>query len=127
METYTLTFGDGAESHRGMNRIKGDFVKKGFTTLELNNFKTKFENMGADCKYFDLCEESGILNDDNLKDFGNFDAGILVIKKGVKYMLDNTGKTIDDVFEEQKGIKYDSKYWDDRREMICNKRAIREH
>mgnify|MGYP001212800231 CR=1 FL=1 len=131
METYTLTFGDGAEHHRGMKRMLGDSIKNGFNMEELEDLKNKFIKLGADCELYNLFKEAGIQDilekehpefRDNY-DFSDLSAGILVIKKGVNFLLENTGKNIDDVLEEQKQIKYDSKYWDDRREMICNKRA----
>ena len=119
METYTLTFGDGAETHVGMKRLRGNEIKNGFTTNDLIDFKHKFEGLGAECSYIDLIKEADINN----SFIDEYSAGLLIIKKGVNYLLENTGKNIDDALEEQRYIKYDSKYWDYRRNMICNKRA----
>jgi len=52
-ETITLTFGDCAENHNGMQKI-GSKVKKGLTLEDLMNTKTYFENNFIQCNLFDL-------------------------------------------------------------------------
>ena len=52
-ETITLTFGDCAENHNGMQKI-GTQVKTGFTLEDLMNTKTYFESNSIQCNLFDL-------------------------------------------------------------------------
>jgi len=52
-ETITLTFGDCAENHNGMQKI-GTQVKTGFTLEDLMNTKTYFENNFIQCNLFNL-------------------------------------------------------------------------
>ena len=52
-ETITLTFGDCAENHRGMQEI-GTKVDNGLTLKELMNAKSYFEAQGKQCYLIDL-------------------------------------------------------------------------
>lgn len=48
MSSITITFGDQAENHVGMQKI-GKMAEQGFTIQQLQDAKTKFENLGYKC------------------------------------------------------------------------------
>lgn len=48
MSSITITFGDQAENHKGM-QIIGKPAEKGFSITELEEAKTLFENKGYKC------------------------------------------------------------------------------
>lgn len=53
MSCITITFGDRAENHRGMQVI-GTESEHGFTVEDLEEFKKKFESDGLICELIDL-------------------------------------------------------------------------
>ena len=53
METITLTFGDCAENHHGMQEI-GEKAQAGLTLAELTIAKAYFEERGVECELIDL-------------------------------------------------------------------------
>lgn len=95
----TLTFGDTAENHRGMEQI-GSIVKKGdgFNINDLENIKQKSEEMGALC---DLYELGG--GENNLPE-----AFFLVIKDGINILAGDCNYK-NKLFEEQLKLQYDTK------------------
>lgn len=84
--TITLTFGDQAENHVGMQKI-GQLADSGFTMEDLKSIKKKFK-------------KAKIINLTN-------GAGILIIKNGVDELLKNNNP--DDLFNEQNSLKADKK------------------
>jgi len=57
MSTITLTFGDQAENHHGMQKI-GNLSEKGFTYDDLIAAKTIFEEKGIECELVVLDKET---------------------------------------------------------------------
>lgn len=99
-EVITLTFGDCAENHKGMEMI-GETAKvgEGFTLADLRSAQANFESIG--CK-----TELHILNREDQPE-----AGLLVIKNGIdvllrKYMVDESKDTLG---LEQKKLMWDRK------------------
>ena len=92
-ELITLTFGDMAENHVGMQQI-GQLVEpgQGFDLVDLQRAQATMESMGAVCELIHLSHGSMP------------DAYVLVIRKGVDVL---TGDTQLAVFEEQKTLDYD--------------------
>ena len=97
MEGITLTFGDQAENHVGMEKI-GNLRKKGegFQFDDLMRIWSSLEEKEIWSQIYTLS------NDPVLPD-----AHILVITNGVNALL--SGKTQMDMFEEQKAFEYDKK------------------
>jgi hypothetical protein len=52
-KTFSLTFGDVAENHKGMQKI-GQFAENGFTVNDLNRAKKWFDEKGCRCKLVNL-------------------------------------------------------------------------
>ncbi|SOB74155.1 2OG-Fe(II) oxygenase [Cedratvirus lausannensis] len=55
MDTITLTFGDVAENHKGMQKL-GTLSETGFTLEDLEKAKTWFEERGKVCLLINLTE-----------------------------------------------------------------------
>lgn len=55
MSTITITFGDQAENHRGMQKI-GKEAKNGYSRKDLELSKEKFEKSGYKCILVNLNE-----------------------------------------------------------------------
>jgi len=84
---YTLTFGDVAENHVGMQQI-GKLSDKGYSKEDLLVFKEKFEKLNLLCEIKEIkCQSS--------------DVGYLLIVKNIS----NANKLL----EEQKKLDYDKK------------------
>lgn len=102
-ECITITFGDQAENNVGMQKI-GKLSDSGFTNLDLQNAQSKFEDLGCKCENINLIN---YLPEENRNDV--VEASILVVRGGVNYLLKEIGKNGDDIFKEQKSLKWDSK------------------
>ena len=117
--TITITFGDQALTHIGMEK-KGNIKNKGFNINELLDAKLKFEENNLECEFIKL-------NDylpDKLKKSNNIkNAGVLIIRNGVNLLLKDTNKNADNMFNEQYKLDPDRKYYDTRRKKVLNKRA----
>ncbi len=140
--TYTLTFGDVAENHIGMQKI-GNKRDGNFSYKELEILA----NCIKDATFYDLSEylpkefpsDSEIDSKFEDKYYEELEevekAGILVIKNGVNLICDygNPCDYLDDdydgpssadlMLEEQKELEYDTQYYDQRRKKVLNKRA----
>lgn len=102
-ETITITFGDQAENHVGMEKI-GTLAQDGFTYADLVEAKKKFEAAG--CAKVELIK----LNDSLPSDMkAEEDAYILVVREGIDTLLKGDGKTKDHMFTEQKTLDVDKK------------------
>ena len=100
-KTITLTFGDQAENHVGMQKM-GTPIKNGFDIDDMQEIKAAFEKAGCDCnliKLEDLLPES--------VDKTNLSAHVLIIHDGVSVLL--TNKTADDLQNEQENLTPDTK------------------
>ena len=117
----TLTFCDASENHVGMeqNGKKGQLIDS-FDLNDLEQIKINFEKNGYKCNLVYLNE---YCNKEDLPDGKDFeDAYILIVKKGVECLLDKKG-TMDDLFNELISFDWDTKYFDNRRQKVLNKRA----
>jgi hypothetical protein len=101
-KTFSLTFGDVAENHKGMQKI-GEISDSGFNLNDLNQIKKNFESKGCKCEIINL----HWLLDDEITQINN-PAYILIIKNAVNKLLDTVnGKNL--LFEEQDFLEKDTK------------------
>lgn len=101
MSAVSLTFGDVAENHKGMQKI-GTLSQHGFNLKDLNVFKEWFEEKGCKCNIIKL----HWLLDISLQNENR--AYILVVKKAVNALLnDENGDNA--LLEEQNELKKDTK------------------
>jgi hypothetical protein len=98
METITLTFGDCAENHRGMQAI-GEMAKCGLDVEELQRTKEWFEGKGKKCEMVDLRD---MLPEEMRA--GAKAACVLIVRDGCRAIV-----SPDDVMKEQKSLVWDSK------------------
>lgn len=93
-ELITLTFGDMAENHKGMEQI-GQMVPvgQGFQFEDLQEIRVMMEGLDCLCELIDLSQEAET----------NLGAYLLVIRGGVNYFVNDQLA----LFEEQKGLVYD--------------------
>lgn len=96
METITITFGDCAENHVGMEKI-GSMHDKGFSYDQLIKIRNTLNDSKYECELIDL----------NIPETKEQSAVILVIRKGINYFLGE--KTYQEMFQEQKDLDWDSK------------------
>jgi hypothetical protein len=98
-QTITITFGDQAENHVGMEKI-GELAEEGFTIIDLENAKLFFESKGAACELVNLNENLSAETET---------AKVLIIRNGVDTILNNISKSKNDLFSELKNLDYDKK------------------
>jgi hypothetical protein len=104
-QTFTLTYGNCAENHKSMEII-GTKLTSGLTLTHLQQAKTYFENLGANCELINLNQLIQPLIDPS--DYAKIDnAYILIVRKGAEYIL-GTGKT-NELYLEQEALGKDSK------------------
>ena len=100
----TLTFGDMAENHVGMEQL-GKMVKEGegFNLSDLIKIKERFDSIEAKTELYNIAELSEI------EDIKN--AYLLVIRNGANVMLKDLGLEYDqdDWFKEQSSLNVDKK------------------
>lgn len=77
MSAITITFGDRAENHKGM-QIVGTQAERGFTIQELQDASTKFEKSGYKTEIIDL---------NRFTEIEAPSAKVLVVKRGVDCLL----------------------------------------
>lgn len=108
METVTITFGDQAENHVGMQKL-GSLAEDGFTVAELREIKEELESKGCECELVNLVDYLGN------EDIGDgIEAGVLIIRRGVDFILSELSVpgfpvTSDDLLKEQMELEWDSK------------------
>lgn len=105
--TITITFGDVAENHVGMQKL-GNIADEGFTTDELEKFKRTFKKKGFDVEYYNLQE---------LHNEQSEPASVLVIRNGLSLFVDD----IDAFFMEENEREWDTKAF--MRGQVKNKKA----
>lgn len=113
--TVTLTYGDVAESHVGMQKI-GQMAEKGFQLEDLLKAKTYFEEKGSTVHLITL-------NDFLPKEEQNKaeSAYLLVIRDGLKHLInDDKGHYL---LTETQFFTWDAKLWNKRRKIVQNKNA----
>lgn len=103
-EVYTITFGEQAENHKGMQMI-GELAEEGFDLKDLKHGKKQFEKTKTKCELIDLTstlkQSYKVIEDIE-------PAYVLVIRDGVNAILKNLNKTHEDLHKEQKIIDYDA-------------------
>lgn len=90
--TITLTFGDSAENHVGMEKLGTRVaIGEGFTPQDLQIFQTNFQ---GDLYSLQIQDELPT-------------ASVLVLRNGVQTILSSLGKTSSDLFQEQASLNVD--------------------
>lgn len=110
-ETFTLTFGDQAENHKGMEII-GEMSKKGFNLADLLKAKKYFEDKRIKVEIYHL---NKLLDAKEKAE----DAYVLVAREGVNAVLGKKGA--DKLYEEQDSLEKDTKAYMYGR--VVNKKA----
>lgn len=100
MQTITITFGDCAENHVGMQQI-GKLAENGFSIIDLENAKYNFEQIGCVCELISL--------NDYLPNINTEPAKILIIRNGVNCLLSDINSNADNLFTELKNLDWDKK------------------
>jgi hypothetical protein len=99
MTTYTLTFGDCAENHVGMQKI-GELCEEGYSIEDLKHIRKNFKKLGFECEMYNLSALLAEVDDFEEED----DAAFLVIKNGLSFF-----GPVKDFFDEQEELIYDSR------------------
>lgn len=116
MSAITITFGDRAENHVGMQQI-GSLAERGFTYDDLLKFSEIFEIYpDTIATIYNLKELAGLNDNPNVPN-----AYVLIIKGGVDAILNDIGLSHEDLFSEQLGLPYDKKAF--MRGRVVNKHA----
>ena len=98
----TITFGDRAENHKGM-QIIGQGKETGYSLKDFESIIEKCNTLGINTELYNLKE--GIKNHPQFNN--SADAYVLVIKNGVKHILKD--KNEDDLYDEHIQLKWDTK------------------
>jgi len=102
-EAITITFGDVAENHKGMQKI-GKISNNGFTYEELLNVKKWCDDKNIVTEIIRLHDSLP----EDIKDLPNLKAYLLIIRNGVSNFLENNEGS-DLLFIEQSGLIRDKK------------------
>lgn len=108
-QTITITYGECAENHVGMQKL-GSICNKGLTIADLKKAELFFTDRG-------LQTELIMLGKDLDKSINSEDASVLIIRNGVS----GFGCNADDMYREQKTLKPDTKA--KMRGSVVNKHA----
>jgi hypothetical protein len=101
----TLTYGDQAENHKGM-QIIGQMAETGFNLQDLTTCKQRFEAAGNLCELIHLNQFlPAQLAPNSTAD----PAYVLVVRGGVNTLLRGTNSNSDGLFREQVALDWDSK------------------
>jgi hypothetical protein len=112
--TITITFGEQAENHAGMQIIGQGLRGEGLSMEDLQKAQEIFERKGAKT-------ELVTLNDLLPDDVNAPPAGILIVRNGVNIILQGMEMTKYDMMEEQVKLDWDKKAW--MRGRVVNKVA----
>lgn len=116
-ETFTITFGNQAENHVGMEKM-GEDLEKGLSLKNLENIKNFFEKYDYICELIDLKE---LLDEDLLDKGENVCASVLIIRRGSILLLENKFRDLKNFYEEIKNKEIDKKAF--MRGKVVNKHA----
>lgn len=108
---FTLTFGDVAENHARMQKI-GSLHKTGYSVEKLHSLSDALNSVGIETEY--ICLNDYWMGEDKVDE-----AGVLIIRKGVQYILD-TEDTVS-LKEEHNGLDVDKMAF--MRGRVVNKKA----
>jgi hypothetical protein len=103
-QTFTITFGDQAENHVGMQKL-GSMASEGFNFNDLLIAKTWFEQRSVQCPLYDL---RGLLAQDVIAANSVENAYVLVAHRGLNAIL-NPGSNADAFYQEQSVLEKDTK------------------
>jgi hypothetical protein len=119
--TITLTFGDVAENHAGMQKV-GRMSQIGFTYEDLAASHKFFTDVGYTCELYDLGESAcaGTTPEANYAMLRGEKAYFLIIRSGVNYLLGEKDGA-DNLYTEQKALMWDTKAY--MRGRVVNKLA----
>jgi hypothetical protein len=84
--TVTITFGDQAENHVGMEKL-GTLSNCGFNLRDLKRCKRRFERLGTNCELIDIIKEAEIEEMITDEMATPTPAYLLIIRNGVDIML----------------------------------------
>lgn len=104
-EVYTITYGEQAENHVGMEKI-GELSEKGFDLSDLKKAQEKFNKI-AKTELINLTHF--LKNKDTGKESNIEAAHLLIIRNGVDGILKSINKTHNDLYKEHQNIEYDNK------------------
>lgn len=96
--TITITYGDRAENHAGMQQI-GEAKSVGFTVAELVGIRDHFHKYNVKCELIDLNAATKEKTDE---------AAILIIRRGVDVLMG--AGAADSFFKEQANLNHDKKF-----------------
>eukprot|EP00051_Salpingoeca_urceolata_P009596 m.116333 g.116333 ORF g.116333 m.116333 type:complete len:209 (-) comp16376_c0_seq4:82-708(-) len=97
-ECFTITFGDRAENHVGMQML-GDLAESGFAVSELEAAAATLRERGFACELVRIDEQAGVAMEP---------AAILIVRQGVGAFLQD-GQTADGLYEALHGLRWDTK------------------
>ena len=97
--TITITFGDQAENHVGMQKL-GQMATQGFTLADIQQAKNLFEASGYVCEFIKL--HKAIPNPAEK-------AAVLIVRGGADCLLEDWDANSDDMLFEQQLMEWDSK------------------
>ena len=128
--TYTITFGERVENHKGMQMI-GTLAEHGISFDELRIAAQRFTSLGHTVELQDL---QGLLSPEILASTSFEPAAILIVRNGVKALLNGPiqgpgvqssgpegGNDVNNLYWEQKKLHYDTKA--KMRGRVVNKHA----
>lgn len=98
MDTITITFGDQAENHVGMQKL-GKLADIGFNYDDLMYAKDKFETAECLCEFINLSTNID----------GAPEAYILIVRNGVDAILKSLDIISEDLYNEHKCLEWDTK------------------
>lgn len=120
-KTFTITFGDVAENHAGMEKI-GEEAKSGFSYDDLTKFKTFFDDRKIETELYhlnDLLKSNSKLDKKEIDKVE--DAYVLVARKALVSLLDNDPESVNAFYDEQDELEKDTKA--KMRGRVVNKQA----
>ena len=109
--TISITFGDQAENHHGMQKI-GEMRNSGLSVDQLIQLQNDlFCEMETEMVWISdlLNEESAKVIPEELRESQDMEACVLIIRNGVSLFLDELDLDIDDLDNEQKCLDFDKK------------------
>ena len=106
-QALTITFGECAENHKGMQMI-GHIANNGFNLADLNMAKQYFDSKGYQTELIDLKQK--LLDSDPELDPTEIEpASVLIIHNGINSILSEFDSDMDMLYEELINLDYDTK------------------
>jgi len=118
--TVTLTAGDVAENHVGMQQI-GTLQPRGILVPQIIALHERLRGEGIACKLHDL-DELLVDQSNNTKDKDKDGAYLLVVTNGLAALMKDANAATK-LLVEQTALQVDTKFWHARQKRVMNKRA----